>query len=84
MNSNIINKIVTGTSGILNTANQIIPLYEEIKPLIKNIIKFKNKLKDLNLNNIFKNISVNSQNKDIEKIKKEEKVSFSSIPQFFQ
>lgn len=84
MNSNLLSKIIAGSSGILNTANQIIPLYEEIKPLIKNLIKFKNKIKDLNLNNFFKNISVNNKTNIVNEIKKEEKTSFSSIPQFFQ
>lgn len=82
MNNGFFNKIISGTSGILNTANQIIPLYDEIKPLFKNIINFKNKLKNLNFNQLLK---LNNQSEIISENKKEEVKSTytSSTPQFF-
>lgn len=82
MNNGLLNKFLTGTSGILDTVNKIIPLYQDIKPLIKNIVNIKNKVKDLNISNLFKNYKVNNI-KTIEN-KKEEETSFSSSnPQFF-
>ena len=81
MNNGLISKLITSTSGILNTVNQIIPLYGEIKPLFKNIMSIKNKIKSIDLNKFF--IHNNSLNK-ITNIKKEEKFKFSSSnPQFF-
>lgn len=81
MNESILSKIISGTSSILDTANKIIPLYNDIKPLMQNIINIKNKLKKFNIASILNN--TNSINKN-EPIKKEEVINTSSIPQFFQ
>ena len=50
MNGNILNKLASKTSALFDTINKMIPLYEEIKPLYKNLIDFKNKFKNFNLN----------------------------------
>ena len=81
MNESILSKIISGTSSILDTANKIIPLYNDIKPLMQNIINIKNKLKKFNIASILNN--TNSINKN-EPIKKEEVINTSSMPQFFQ
>lgn len=82
MSEGLINKIITGTSGILNTVNKIIPLYEEIKPLVKSINNIKNRFKNINIPNIF-NTSPLKSNKNIYAKEKEEKTTYSSLPQFF-
>lgn len=84
MNNGLLNKLISGTSTFLNTANQIMPLYGELKPLFKNIINIKNKIRDLNLNNLFKNINVYKNNN--QNINKKEEGNYkytSSNPQFF-
>jgi hypothetical protein len=71
MNSNLINTLVSSTSYILKTIKQIIPIYEELNPIIKKLASLKNKI---NLTSI--------ANTKI--IKKEESLlSSSSNPQFF-
>lgn len=80
MNNNLLNSFISHTSNILNTANRIIPLYEEIKPILKNIIDIKNKLKSFNINSLFSNNKI-AKSKNI--IKKEEHLNYSSNPQFF-
>lgn len=82
MNNSLLNQIITGTTGILNTANKIIPLYEEFKPLYKRIVNIKDKIKNFNINNIFKAKEITP--KEIEITKKEEHKYYSSNPQFFQ
>ena len=71
---------LNGISNALNIANKAIPVYNEVKPIIKNIYSFKNKISSLNINNIF-------QKERKKEEKKEEKLvseaNYSS-PQFFQ
>lgn len=82
MSEGLISKIITGTSGILNTVNRIIPLYEEIKPILKSINTIKNKVKNINIPNIF-NVSSFKDNKNVQVKEKEEQTTYSSSPQFF-
>ena len=72
MNGNLINKIIGHTSYILKTINQIIPIYEDINPLIKKLGSLKN---------IFKTDKIALE----KQIKKEEdyEIKSSSNPQFF-
>jgi hypothetical protein len=81
MNNGLLSKLITGTSTFLNTANQIVPIYGELKPLFKNIINIKNKLKDININKYFQSNNLSKNN-----INKKEEVTYkypSSNPQFF-
>lgn len=41
-------KIITGFSKTLNIANQLIPLYKQVKPIIQNGNKILSKLNNLN------------------------------------
>ena len=77
MNNNLLRKFISNTSSIIDTANQIIPLYEEIKPIFNKLMSFKEKLVNLNINKFLSNKKFN---------KKEEVKQYltSSIPQFFQ
>lgn len=51
MNNNLsILKIVNGLSRTLNIANQMIPLYKQVKPFISNSNKLLNGFKNFNLN----------------------------------
>jgi len=43
-------KVVNGISKTLNIANQMIPLYKQVKPIIANSNKIVNGLKNLNIN----------------------------------
>ena len=72
MNGNLMNKIIGHTSYILKTINQIIPIYEDINPLIKKLGSLKN---------IFKTDKIALE----KQIKKEEdhEIKSSSNPQFF-
>lgn len=83
MNSNLLNRIIAGTQSILSATNKIIPLYEEIKPIYRKMIKYKNKLQNLNLSNLFNGFQTNIKTNN-DSTKKEEQVTYSSIPQFFQ
>ena len=83
MNGNILNKLASKTSALFDTINKMIPLYEEIKPLYKNLVSFKNKFKNFNLNK-YLNISKNMESNGKISVKKEENTKFSpSNPQFF-
>jgi len=42
-------KIITGFSKTLNIANQLIPLYKQVKPIIQNGNKILSKLNNLNI-----------------------------------
>lgn len=44
-------RILNGLSKTLNIANQMIPLYKQVKPLITNSGKILNNINNLNLNN---------------------------------
>ena len=68
-------KIITGFSKTLNIANQLIPLYKQVKPIIQNGNKILSKLN--NLNTTTKN---NSNNNTI--ITKE--IKNNNQPTFFQ
>ena len=86
MNNGLISKFINGTSGLLNTANQIIPLYEELKPLLKNIINIKNKIIKFNINQFFKKDVLNENSGQIKIDNKKEEDAYnysSSSPQFF-
>ena len=83
MNGNLLNKLISGTSGLFDTINKILPLYEEIKPLYKKIIDFKEKFKGLNVTKYLDLNKKTINNNDVS-IKKEEKYKHSSSnPQFF-
>lgn len=44
-------RILNGISKTLNIANQMIPLYKQVKPLITNSGKILNNINNFNLNN---------------------------------
>ena len=54
-------KIVGGLSKTLNVANQLIPLYKQIKPVLSNSGKILSNLQNINLNNKVKNATVISE-----------------------
>ena len=66
-------KIINGLSRTLNIANQMLPLYKQIKPLINNSNKIFNSLRNINH-------PINNNNKEIKEIK----AISSSSPTFFQ
>lgn len=70
-------KIVNGFSRTLNIANQIIPLYKQVKPLIQN----SNKLFS-NINNVKQTLSNNVSQKNITTQTTIKKIGNS--PTFFQ
>lgn len=70
-----ISKIINSSVNIINAIKKIMPIYEDIKPLLN---KFKTLGKSLN-NITLKNDLKVSKNE----IKKEEKHTISSSPQFF-
>ncbi len=45
-------KVVNGLSKTLNIANQMIPLYKQVKPMIANSKKIVNGIKNLNQNKL--------------------------------
>lgn len=73
-------RILNGISKTLNIANQMIPLYKQVKPLITNSGKLLNNINNLNLNN---NIN-KTQNKtqDTNQVIKNNKKEIG--PTFFQ
>ena len=75
-----LSSFLNGISNVLNIANKAIPVYNEVKPIIKNIYSFKNKIRSLNINNIFQK-EIKKEEKKEEKLVSE--TNYSS-PQFFQ
>lgn len=82
--------ILTGASKTLNFINQLIPLYYQVSPMVKNaktMFKITNELKKddkpnySNSNNVANNEVYQTTN--IEQIKKDEVVSSSNLPNFF-
>lgn len=66
-------RIITGVSKSLSIANQVIPLYEQMKPMVTNARKAFSILKEINLkpnqntsNNSSKNASNNNNNNNVE------------------
>ena len=68
-------KIITGFSKSLNIANQLIPLYKQVKPIIQNGNKILSKINDLNIKT---NNKTNIENKtnDIKTVKNNNKPTF--------
>jgi hypothetical protein len=52
-----ITKIINGLSKSLNVANNIIPIYEQTKPMIENARNIIKKIKNIDLNKIKNNIN---------------------------
>ena len=80
-------RILSGISKTINVANQVIPLYQQAKPMISNARSALSLLKTMNTPTTTKaqsqkKIETNTQNKNA---KKEETISFSSMnqPVFF-
>lgn len=76
-----IGKFLNGTKNIINTIDKIIPLYNEVKPMISKIQSIADKLKNSNISD-FKLIKKNEDNYSNDNKKKEIKFP-SSNPQFF-
>ena len=72
-------KIISGISKSLNIVNQIIPLYENAKPMINNARKAFSILKEINFNNI-QNPKIPTQ---IPQRKIATKSSYHNNPTFF-
>ena len=68
-------KIITGFSKTLNIANQLIPLYKQVKPIIQNGNKILSKINNLNT----------TTNKNLEaKTKVTKEIKSNNQPTFFQ
>lgn len=74
-----VESIINKLNSVLNTANKIIPVYENTKPYIKNALKIKERIQKFNINKYINKLKVvTTENK-----KNETKlVSFNS-PTFF-
>ena len=78
-NNQLLLKIINGTSNIISTSKKIIPIYNDIKPLI-------NKIKNIKEFISSKNINLFKPSNNVLESKKEEtitNVNVSSNPQFF-
>ena len=78
-------KVLSGISKTLSVANQVIPLYREAKPMIKNAKTILSVLKEMNGNNNNKT-PVKKQNGPIKKDSMEEVKTFTNYnnsPKFF-
>lgn len=77
--------ILNGVSRTLNIANQLIPLYKQVKPIINNSSKILSNIKGLNFNT---NKSVNGGDENTKKIVQSntntKRVYSYSSPTFFQ
>ena len=73
-------KILSGISKSLNIVNQIIPLYENTKPMINNARKAFSILKEINFNNITQNPKTPAQ---MSQRKIATKSSYHNNPTFF-
>lgn len=78
-------KVLNGLSKTLTVANQVLPLYQQAKPLINNLGSVKTILstltKDANTNNSTTKNTTSSNTKGVEKI---EEVSIPNLPTFFR
>jgi len=74
-----IGKVIQGLSKTLNIINQAIPLYTEVKPIIKNASSILNVFKEMNKIDIKKDTS-NITTNTIKKIPS----TLNSNPTFFQ
>ncbi len=61
-------RIITGISKSLTVANQVIPLYEQMKPMVTNARKAFSILKEINLKPNQNNTNVTLNNSNIENI----------------
>ena len=75
-------KIITGISKGLNIANQMIPLYQQAKPMISNAKKVMSIIKEFKNYDTPKN-NINNKNKT-NITKKSQTIVNSSNPVFFQ
>ena len=76
-------KVVNGLSRTLNIANQMIPLYKQVKPILANSNKILSGIKSLNTNrNTFSSPSSQSQ-KNYEPLKQTSQHPLN-LPTFFQ
>lgn len=71
-----ISKVIKGISKTLNIANQVIPLYQQVKPIINNASSILSVFKEFNSNDD-KNTTSNSSNN----IKTTPKVLTNTIPE---
>lgn len=87
-NSLSIGKVLNGISKGLSIANQIIPLYQQVKPMVGNARKILHMLKEFNhsSNNnvpIQKTINQNNEESNFNQ-KKNSSITIQSTPVFFQ
>lgn len=78
-NNQLLLKIINGVSNIISTSKKIIPVYNDIKPLISKIKSIKEFISSKNIN-LFKSANNVLQSKKEETITN---VNVSSNPQFF-
>ena len=71
-----ISKVIKGISKTLNIANQVIPLYQQVKPIINNASSILSVFKEFNSNDD-KNTTSNSSNN----IKTTPKVLTNTLPE---
>ena len=77
INNNLsISKVIKGISKTLNIANQVIPLYQQVKPIINNASSILSVFKEFNSNDD-KNTTSNSSNN----IKTTPKVLTNTLPE---
>ena len=75
-------KVLTGISKTLGVANQVIPLYQQTKPLFKNARNAYNIIKDINKNpKIKQETKVQSTPQTVPELKK--RTITNNSPQFF-
>lgn len=90
-NSLSIGKVLNGISKGLSIANQVIPLYQQVKPMVGNARKILHVLKEFNHSNnnnnnnvpIQKTINQNNEESNL-KQKKNSSITIQSTPVFFQ
>lgn len=89
-NSLSIGKVLNGISKGLSIANQVIPFYQQVKPMVGNARKILHVLKEFNHSNnnnnnvpIQKTINQNNEESNL-KQKKNSSITIQSTPVFFQ
>lgn len=83
-NNNFLLNLIDRTSSFLSTTKKVIPLYNDLKPAIKNINKVRKFITDNNLNSLFKKFSNINSTKVIETKKVEDVIeSTPSTIRFF-
>lgn len=77
-------KVLGGISKTLSIANQVIPLYQQAKPMINNAKTIMSVLKGLNKKETQNQPTNKTTEKETQNIEKKELTDFKNAPSFFQ